>query len=387
MHLDKFCARTALCAFVGLIVLTGPVHAADDAALKAALAKIRAIAPQGAGQREAVAAARVAAASDTAQIPLLLAAMDGVNPLAENWLRGAVEAVASRTVAQGNKLPVAELEAFLAETGHSPRGRRLAYELVAGVDPSAERRLIPTLLDDPSLELRRDAVAQVLAAAAKTEPKDAARAAYQKAFHHARDLDQIKESAKQLKELGAAPDISRHMGFVPTWKIIGPFDNVGDRGWDTAYPPETKIDLTAELDGQKGKVRWIDHTTQDDYGAVDLAAALDKHKGAVAYAYTELIVGRGQPCDLRISSPNANKVWLNGELLTANHVYHANNPIDQYVGRGTLRPGKNSILVKACQNEQTEEWAQAWAFKLRVCDAVGTAILSADRTPEKNAAE
>ena len=40
---------------------------------------------------------------------------------------------------------------------------------------------------------------------------------------------------------------------------------------------------------------------------------------------------------------------------------------------------KNTILVKVCQNEQTEEWAQRWQIQLRVCDATGTAVLSADR--------
>ena len=28
------------------------------------------------------------------------------------------------------------------------------------------------------------------------------------------------------------------------WHIIGPFDNTGNKGFDTAYPPEKEIDLT-----------------------------------------------------------------------------------------------------------------------------------------------
>jgi hypothetical protein len=38
------------------------------------------------------------------------------------------------------------------------------------------------------------------------------------------------------------------------------------------------------------------------------------------------------------------------------------------------------------QNEQTEAWAQDWKFQLRVCDDIGTAILSADRTPANTTA-
>ena len=40
---------------------------------------------------------------------------------------------------------------------------------------------------------------------------------------------------------------------------------------------------------------------------------------------------------------------------------------------------KNTILVKACQNEQTEEWTVQWEFQLRVCDETGVAILASNR--------
>ncbi|MBW3596851.1 MAG: hypothetical protein KY475_06190 [Planctomycetes bacterium] len=76
---------------------------------------------------------------------------------------------------------------------------------------------------------------------------------------------------------------------------------------------------------------------------------------------------------------NANKVWLNGRLLTSADVYHTNTKIDRYIGRGRLKKGRNEILVKVCQNEQTEDWAQRWQFQLRVCDEYGTAVLSESR--------
>ena len=56
--------------------------------------------------------------------------------------------------------------------------------------------------------------------------------------------------------------------------------------------------------------------------------------------------------------------------------------IDQYQLPVQLRKGANTILVKACQNEQKEEWTVQWQFQLRVCDATGTAIHS---LPKKNA--
>jgi hypothetical protein len=370
--------RPALAAALVASAFAQEVCAAD---LTPALASIRSVGTEGKGHAEAVAAAKVASQAEAGQLAQILVAMDGANPVATNWLRVAAESVAQRAVAAG-KLPQADLEAFLADTKHSPRGRRLAYELVATVDPSAEGRLIPKLLDDPSLELRRDAVAQLLTTAGKADKPDSLEL-YQRAFRHSRDLDQIKTAAAKLKDLGSDPAIALHMGYVMNWRLIGPFDNLDDKGWDVAYPPETKVDLAAELHGQKGKVRWLSHVTSDEFGRVDVNKVLANHKGAIAYACVEFMADRDQLCDLRLGTPNANKVWLNGELVGSAHVYHANATIDQYISKGRLKRGKNTILVKLCQNEQTEAWAQEWVFQLRVCDAIGTAILSQDRPGQK----
>lgn len=343
--------------------------------LSDALAKVRAVGPKGAGHREAAAAVKTLVQADADQLPIILAAMRGTSDLPANWFRGVVETIAQRSQAAGQKLPARELEQFLADTTQSPRARRLAYELIASVDESAPGRLIPTLLNDPSLELRRDAVAAELEKAEQQKAdKAAAIDTYQKAFHAARDLDQIKAAAKALKDLGATVDIPRHMGFITTWKLIGPFDNVGEVGWDTAYPPEKQVDFAAEYDGQKGKVQWREHTTADEFGAVDLNQALGKHKGAVAYAAAELNVENPQTVDIRVGSVNAVKVFVNGQPIDERHVYHSGTEIDQYVSRAPLKPGKNIVLVKICQNEQTDSWAQDWKFQLRVCDEIGTAV-------------
>jgi hypothetical protein len=199
-------------------------------------------------------------------------------------------------------------------------------------------------------------------------------AAYRRAFTSARDLDQIKEAAEKLKQLNAAPDLPKHFGFIMSWQLIGPFDNTKENGFDTSYPPETAVDLTASYEGKQGKVSWISYTTQDEHGLVDLNKAIAKHMGAIAYAYTEFNSDMQRDVELRLGCINGNKIWLNGEMLTANHVYHTGMQIDQYMARGTLKKGKNTILIKIAQNEQAEVWAQNWQFQFRVCDSVGTPI-------------
>jgi hypothetical protein len=239
-------------------------------------------------------------------------------------------------------------------------------------------------LNDPSTELRRDAVARVLEAAEKAASDAEKKTLYRQAFDASRDIDQINAASAALEKLGVQVDLPTHFGFITRWKVIGPFDNKGAKGFNVVYPPEEKIDLAATYAGKDGKqVAWIDYTTDDKYGDVDLNKALGKNKGAAAYALAEFRVAGETPVDVRIGAISAIKLWVNGKLLDSREVYHSGTEIDQYVSRTTLEPGVNRILVKVCENEQTESWAQDWKFQLRVCDATGTAVLSQDRVAAK----
>ncbi|MDP6445316.1 MAG: hypothetical protein QGG36_32675 [Pirellulaceae bacterium] len=371
---------------VFLLLLPLAAHAQVDVGEQ--LAKLRAVGPKGQGNRAATAAWKTLARADAAQLSEVLAGMDGAGVLATNWIRAAVETIAERTLASGNELPTKSLEVFLLDTKHSARGRRLAYELLERVDKTARTRLIPGLRNDPSLELRRDAIAMAISDAAKLleTDKKAAASAFREALISARDVDQINSIAKQIKELGGKPDLPAHFGFLMRWNLIGPFDNRDKKGFAIAYGPEAEFRADASYEGLKDQVRWFSHTTTDELGVVDLNKAIGKHMGAVCYAYTEFHADKAGDIELRLGCINANKVWLNGKQLTANEVYHANTFVDQYVGKGKLKKGKNTILLKICQNEQTENWAQRWQFQLRVCDELGTAVHSLDRPAPRAAA-
>ncbi|NQU21428.1 MAG: hypothetical protein HQ567_09105 [Candidatus Nealsonbacteria bacterium] len=360
--------------------LASSIAAAADE-LEPLLATLRAVGPKGAGHREATVAWQKLARADVEQLPVILAGLDEAGPLAANWIRTAVDAIVERQLQQGGKLPAIELERFALEVRHAPRGRRLAYELLCDVDPSATQRLIPRMLDDPSLEMRRDAIARLIDEATELQQAQKtpqAIAAYEKAFAAARDIDQIKLLAERLTKLDRKPDLPRHLGFVIRWKVIGPFDNTGEKGYDVVYPPEQKLDLAAQYDGKHNKVKWIDHATDDAYGKVDLNKVLVKEKDVVGYAAAEFVSDRRQEVQFRVTSYNAVKLWLGGRLIDQHNVYHGGSQLDQYVCTAELKPGCNTILLKSCQNAQTQSWAEPWAFQLRVCAGDGTAILSAE---------
>lgn len=365
------------------LLLAGLLATVAWADVPQAIRTLRSVEREGKGNRAATQAwAELAALPDASQLTVILSGIDGASPLAANWLRAAVDSVAERQLKQTGKLPTAELENFLNEKQHDQRARRLAYEWIVRSEPGAAERLIPTMLDDPSLELRRDAVARVIKAAETAQAagqREQAISAYRQALSAARDLDQVNAIAEALKKAGQAVDLAHHFGFVMDWKVVGPFDNRQGKGFAVAYPPESGVDLRASYETPDGKLSWASAHTDDSYGNLDLNKAIGKHSGVVGYAVAEFQSDAARQCELRLGSQNAIKVWLNGKLLTSVEVYHANGTMDQYVGRGELKKGRNEILLKVCQNEQTEDWAQDWHFQLRVCDTSGKAILASDR--------
>jgi len=179
-----------------------------------------------------------------------------------------------------------------------------------------------------------------------------------------------------LRKTGETVEVAKAFGFVTEWKVVGPFENGGGKGFAVVYPPERGIDLQAEYPGKSGPVQWRDFVSKEDYGDVSMNLPFKHLKGAAAYAYTEFYSEKARPVELRLGSENAFKVWVNGQYLFGQDEYHRLKEIDQYPMRAELKPGKNEILVKVCQNEQTEDWADGWDFQLRICDLSGAPLYS-----------
>lgn len=353
-----------------------------SADIDASLKTIRKIGPEGQGNTEAATAWKELSKGSGADLIKILPAFDGANPLAANWLRSAFEAIADREFRATGKLPQADLERFIGETQHDPKARRMAYEWLLKVDAGAADRLIPGMLHDPSTEFRRDAVARLIAAGTKLEADgktEEVKATFLKAMHGARDEDQIEAIVKSLDKAGVKVDLAKHFGFLLDWQLIGPFDNAEKKGFSVVYAPEMEIKLDGKYAGQKGEVNWAKYTTEEKYGLVDLSKYTAPQKGSVTYAYTVFTSDKDQTVDLRLGTPNAWKLWVNGSFVFGREEYHRGMAIDQYRMRAQLKKGPNQILLKICQNEQTEEWAQRWQYQLRVCDSTGTAILSTTR--------
>ncbi len=372
------CFYSALAAAV-LMVAAGPARPGLAASLDKSLAALAAVDKDGQGHTAAQQAMHDLATAQAADLPAILTALDHASPLGANWIRNAFETVAERELRQKHPLPVAQLEQFVRDRSHQPRARRLAYEWLAKVDPSAADRLIPGMLLDPAPEFRRDAVDLKIAEAAKVDSKvDKQKAAqlYRDALSGAIHDDQVKTIAAALEKLGQKVNITDHFAFITRYSIIGPFDNRDGKLLETVYPPEREIRLDAEYGGQLGKVSWKPLATTNEYGIVDIAKQIKPYKGATMYLLAEFDSPHERHVELRLATQNAWKIWLNEKLLFARNEYHRGSTFDQYRVPAPMRAGRNTILLKICQDEEKEDWAQSYQFQLRVCDTNGSGVRS-----------
>jgi hypothetical protein len=362
------------------LLLVAPISHAQDAEIAAVLK----VGPEAANNASAAASTAALAKAPAAQLPRILSALNQSNDLAANYLRSAIDTIVDRTLAAKESLPVAEIRAFLLDTRNHPRARRLAYEILGRVAPEGAAGLLPGFANDPSVELRFDAVELLVKKAdalKEGSDKDASLAAYKTALAAARHQTQIDKIATELRTLGETVDLPKHFGFLTHWKVIGPFDNTNLAGFDTVYPPEKEVALDAEYDGKAAKVRWTDALSSDDYGKVDLNPVLGETKEVTAYATTIYNSPADGPAELRLGCKNGWKIWFNGAFLFGRDEYHRGARIDQYRLPVVLKKGPNTLLVKVCQNADVKDWTREWEFQLRVCDSAGTALLATDRPP------
>jgi hypothetical protein len=346
---------------------TSPGNLAD------ALTALTKVGPEGQGNEAASAAWPVAAGADPKDLPKILAAMKDTNPVSKNWLQSAAMSIAERTQKTPDRLPQAALLEFLDRHSEDPQARELAYDMLVAAKADLVDKLLPTLLNDPSANLRRMAVQRVMDQA-KAAPKAEQSVIYTKALASARDDDQVKVIAEELKGFGQEPDLVKHFGFFTNYRIIGPFENMGREGFDKTFPPEKELEFTKSYPGKEGDVSWKEVKVADKLGVLDFNKELKKLKEVTSYAVAEYDSPIEGAAEVRIGTNNAYKLWVNGKFIFGRDEYHRGFRIDQYKLPVTLKKGANILLLKCCQNEETQPWTEEWHFQLRVCDANGTPL-------------
>ena len=339
-------------------------------AIGESLKAITAVSREGAGNDAAAKAWKSLVAAGAPALLPTLSAIDSEKPAAANWLRTLVDALAEAEKKAARPLPIADMMAFATDTKRDPAARRIAYELIASVDQNKANELLPKFINDPSIELRRDAIQKAfqteMSINRMPDPE-----ILTKLFDAARDKDQVETIAKALVAREKTPNITKHYGFITEWQLVGPFPSPKDGGFTKAQSPEASVDLGAKYEGSAGPITWKYAQSDATYGSMDLNAELGKHKDAAAYAYAVIDATADTPAEIRATTKNAIRIFVNGKLVFEREEYHHGMKMDQHAARIQLNKGKNEILLKVCQNNQTDSWAQDWTLAARICDATG----------------
>jgi hypothetical protein len=348
---------------------------------------------QGRGSAEGRAAwDRLSQAGPDALLPLLHA-MNTRDTVASNWLRTAFDQIAERELKSGGKrLDADALLGFVRGPAGEGRARRLALELVEQLRPGTSEKLYAGWLNDP--EFRYEAVARVLEAAQAHLKKKAAKEAeeqFRLAFAAALDQQQLRDAAAGLAKLGTSVSVAQRMGFLTEWYVIGPFDGMKQKGFHLEYPPERKVDLSAEHDGQNGKVRWKRIQVREANAAsrgghqalVNLREkdALGDADDAVAFAYTEFYIPLGVEAEFRAAADDNLTVYVNGKKVFAFEEWRNGVRLDRHRFTVQLKTGRNTVLVKVCQSAAPNPEPN-WEFFLRIVDASGHGLPMKNTLPE-----
>jgi hypothetical protein len=142
------------------------------------------------------------------------------------------------------------------------------------------------------------------------------------------------------------------------WHYIGPFDNTDNEGFEAAFPPEKEIDFKRSYPGKNGlKAVWKEYPSFRIDRVNDLRQFPDNDY-AVVYLYHEIEVKESLQLPVSLGSDDSLTVWLNGEKLLSEKIHRAAAP-DQNHAVLNLKPGRNKLLVKVCNEDG------GWAFYVR----------------------
>lgn len=201
-----------------------------------------------------------------------------------------------------------------------------------------------------------DALEKVLARVADAQDADPEVRA-----HAASRLAVLYRAQGRVEEASRLED---GLGFVRLWRVVGPFDDENKQGFDTPFPPESKMQWEGTFDGKGHSVSWRTLPRPTEAGLVPLDQMLTPSEKTAGYALTFIRVERDTTCILRGGYNEAHKLWVDGELVASRKNYNG-RAFDQYADACTLRKGWNALLVKVCNQDA------GWNFVLRLTDPAG----------------
>lgn len=187
--------------------------------------------------------------------------------------------------------------------------------------------------------------------------------------HHASIIFEVQQKEKTEH---ICREICWGSGYATRWKIVGNFDNPGEKGLDNIFEVEHNLHQPYyEEDGQK--LQWNRNPDQEFncFGYVALPhppkspnIAQEFVKG-VSYAKCGIWSEKETQGRIEISADPSIKLWLNDELICQKDGIVLKQVLEQPV---TLKEGWNSVLIKiaiACDKPAS---GREYGFNFRIVD-------------------
>ncbi|MEY4581245.1 MAG: hypothetical protein RL701_5948 [Pseudomonadota bacterium] len=249
----------------------------------------------------------------------------------------------------------------VAQNPVDAENRKLADQVIRGAADPAGLLPLLELWDNWDTSTPRELEAQLVRIAAQPNVAPARRVLIETMLAQARlRKGEPSAVAKRFDELG----------YVTQFRVIGPFDNEGKRGFDLETPLEQESkrmqapDLQASFPGRERPVSWRELPDVVRSGFVPFGAVLRPFENVCGLAETFVKSESARPLSLWIGAGGATKVYWNGELVFRDAAYRGPSP-DRSVVMVPARAGNNRLLVKVCATNG------AWGFQLRLGDAQG----------------
>jgi len=182
----------------------------------------------------------------------------------------------------------------------------------------------------------------------------------------------LAHRADRIKPAPSMPCQRPGFGYITSWRVIGPFDNVSKSGFDKVFPPEQVVDFNSAYTGKDDlQLKWRTCPLVSEDDVVAVSTYIGDSDPDIYYAVTAVNAPSDMDVVFRFASSGASKMYVDGKLTYTNPVYCSpfNDIPDAASFPVHLTRGWNPILVKAADEESVAVY-----INLRVTDAKGAAL-------------
>jgi putative heme-binding domain-containing protein len=263
--------------------------------------------------------------------------------------------------ALGNLHDPKSLEALL-EYGKKHKGQR---ELITALAQINDPQTMPIMLDalrGNNVQARRAAINSLKKMRAQSWPL----------------IQELIAASKIPADNVAEIKNAFESGYIPKWKVLGPFENV----WGAVHPPEAEAlaaggqpDLKKKYTtAEKPDVGWRDANAEQTQGKVDLADVFKNNGMVCAYAYAEINATAAGDARFFCGSDDQIAVWLNGKKI---HDFGASRGFDPDSDQVAIHldQGVNRFFVKI------GNLSGSWVFSAHIPGLDGTTFTPAAGLP------